>query len=143
MKLNIEKLLPALAVGVGIGALFFYLYKEKRVFSFHGFSSDNGGDGGGDDNKNKKDKDTMDKDDKIKEKTEELKKLIKEDKNNRDMKLGPSGYRRVHHKRGTIKVGNKRREVEIDDGFDPSEVDYERAFGSPEINQFSWGGLSI
>ena len=138
MKFNVEKLLPAAAVGIGIGALFFYLYKEKRVFSFHGFEGlgpgfpfeekDCGCSG-----KSKNDK----------EREEKLKKLIKEDKNNKDMKLGPSGYRKTHHKRGTIRVGNKRREIELDDGFDPTELDYERSFGNPEISQFSHGGLSI
>ena len=135
MKLNIEKFLPAAAVGIGLGALFFYLYKEKRVFSFHGFDGKGGSCGGPHDEGDKKeDKDSIE---------EKLKKIIKEDKNNKDMKLGPSGYRRTHHKRGTIRVGNKRREIELDDGFDPTELDYERAFGNPQIDQFSYGGLSI
>ena len=142
MKFNFEKLMPAAAVGLGLGALFFYLYKEKKVFSFHGFEglgSGSHGECGCSKGKEKKEEDDDKKDD------EEgiIKKLIKEDKHNKDMKYGPSGYRRTHHKRGTIRVGNKRREVEIDDGFDPTELDYERTFGNPEISQFSHGGLSI
>ena len=144
MKFNFEKLMPAAAVGLGLGALFFYLYKEKKVFSFHGFEGLGPGGGGGDHEgcgcskgKEKKDDDKKDDEEGI------IKKLIKEDKHNKDMKYGPSGYRRTHHTRGTIRVGNKRREVELDDGFDPTELDYERAFGNPEISQFSTGGLSI
>lgn len=138
MKFNFEKLIPAAAVGLGLGALFFYLYKEKRVFSFHGFEGLGPGGSSEESNSGKKD-DKKDKDD------EEgiIKKLIREDKNNKGMKYGPSGYRRTHHTRGTIKVGNKRREVEFDDGFDPTELDYERAFGSPDTTGFSVGGLSI
>lgn len=67
----------------------------------------------------------------------------KMDKHNKDMKLGASGYRRVHNRRGTIQVGNKRREVTMDDGFDPSAYDYETLYGDPKIVQFSYGGLSI
>lgn len=138
MKFDFERLMPAAVVGLGLGALFFYLYKEKRVFSFHGFEGlgpgVNHGKCGCSGDSDKKDDD---KDDGI------IKKFLKQDKHNKDMKYGPSGYRRTHHKRGTIKVGGKRREIEFDDGFDPTELDYERSFGNPEINQFSHGGLSI
>lgn len=149
IKLLDNNIIPALAIGIGGGALVYYLFHHHILQSFSfathhkkhkkAFYSDEVTDGWF-----TKEGKPCNEDDPGAICVDPSKCHVVGGVHGRyDSEHGLGGYKKSHTRKGTIRVGKHRREIEDDDGFDPTEYDFERLYGDPKSSEYSYGGLSV